>query len=207
MLKILETHPSLTVDTAAVSAAWPDDRDKPSARAITERLVRIRKNAGVHFAVRSANSKSSTAGGTNGARNAPSAPRKTKPKANGEEAVEGGNANGSAGSNKRKRASKVKKEHSDPDEDEEAAQTKISEKEVVGETREAAGTVAYDDQMGNGVDHEDEGDEAEYYEEQLVEEDSESPAKRHLVEMEGPVEEYWHGGGGAEDEIDYYEEV
>ncbi|KAI9763019.1 MAG: hypothetical protein M4579_000082 [Chaenotheca gracillima] len=56
LLKILETHPSMSVDTSLVSAAWPQDREKPSPRAITERLVKIRKSAGAHFSVGSAQS-------------------------------------------------------------------------------------------------------------------------------------------------------
>lgn len=83
----------MTVDTAAVAAAWPSDREAPSARAITERLVRIRKNAGVHFAVRSAQNKSAGE-----ARSAPSTPK--KPKLSGSQPTTP--SNGSAAKRKRK---------------------------------------------------------------------------------------------------------
>ncbi|KAL2868722.1 uncharacterized protein BJX67DRAFT_379673 [Aspergillus lucknowensis] len=43
LIKILETH-NLSVDVKKVAAAWPGgEKDKPTARAITERLVRIRQ--------------------------------------------------------------------------------------------------------------------------------------------------------------------
>ncbi|KAH1272292.1 hypothetical protein KXW98_003903 [Aspergillus fumigatus] len=44
LLKILETH-DLSVDTNKVAAAWPgtDDNDKPTPRAIRERLVKMRQ--------------------------------------------------------------------------------------------------------------------------------------------------------------------
>ncbi|KAL3461118.1 hypothetical protein BJX64DRAFT_289686 [Aspergillus heterothallicus] len=41
LLKILETH-NLSVDTKKVVEAWPSHEEKPTARAITERLVKIR---------------------------------------------------------------------------------------------------------------------------------------------------------------------
>ncbi|KAI9827368.1 MAG: hypothetical protein M1826_006293 [Phylliscum demangeonii] len=107
LLKILETHPTLSVDTSAVSAAWPTDKERPSARAITERLVRIRKNAGMHFAVRSAQQKG--AGSTGAARSAPSTPRKPKaqPAAAADAAV---NGSGGGAGGKRERTSPVKTE-------------------------------------------------------------------------------------------------
>ncbi|ODM15304.1 hypothetical protein SI65_09245 [Aspergillus cristatus] len=46
LLKILETH-DLSVNTKKVAEAWPatDAKDKPTPRAITERLVRMRQTA------------------------------------------------------------------------------------------------------------------------------------------------------------------
>ncbi|KAL3476807.1 hypothetical protein BJX99DRAFT_258141 [Aspergillus californicus] len=41
LLKILETH-NLQVDVKKVAEAWPNDKEKPTPRAITERLVRMR---------------------------------------------------------------------------------------------------------------------------------------------------------------------
>ncbi|KAL2853022.1 hypothetical protein BJX68DRAFT_265261 [Aspergillus pseudodeflectus] len=41
LLKILETH-QLAVDTKRIAEAWPAGEDKPTPRAITERLVRMR---------------------------------------------------------------------------------------------------------------------------------------------------------------------
>ncbi|KAL4960317.1 uncharacterized protein BDV14DRAFT_204847 [Aspergillus stella-maris] len=43
LLKILETH-ELKLDLKKVVAAWPTGEEKPTPRAITERLVRIRAN-------------------------------------------------------------------------------------------------------------------------------------------------------------------
>ncbi|KAL4943881.1 hypothetical protein BDV06DRAFT_220840 [Aspergillus oleicola] len=43
LLKILETH-DLKLDPKKVVAAWPSGEEKPTPRAITERLVRIRAN-------------------------------------------------------------------------------------------------------------------------------------------------------------------
>ncbi|KAL5365381.1 hypothetical protein BJX96DRAFT_12219 [Aspergillus floccosus] len=42
LLKILETH-DLSVDTKRVAEAWPKGDNKPTPRAITERLVRMRQ--------------------------------------------------------------------------------------------------------------------------------------------------------------------
>ncbi|MCJ1426390.1 hypothetical protein MMC29_004293, partial [Sticta canariensis] len=55
LLKILETS-SVNVDVKAVAAAWPQDLEKPTPRAISERLVKIRgmaKSSGTaaHFSV------------------------------------------------------------------------------------------------------------------------------------------------------------
>ncbi|KAJ0421966.1 hypothetical protein BJY00DRAFT_311677 [Aspergillus carlsbadensis] len=56
LLKILETH-QLAVDTKRVAEAWPSGEDKPTPRAITERLVRMRAM------VKSSASASGTTGG------------------------------------------------------------------------------------------------------------------------------------------------
>ncbi|KAI9875732.1 MAG: hypothetical protein M1830_008062 [Pleopsidium flavum] len=57
LLKILETHSDLSVDAKKISSAWPSDRDAPTARAITERLVKIRSlakaNGAGHFNIAS----------------------------------------------------------------------------------------------------------------------------------------------------------
>ncbi|KAI9856562.1 MAG: hypothetical protein M1824_005381 [Vezdaea acicularis] len=46
LLKLLETHPSLSVDAKAIVASWPTHNgDVPTARAVTERFVKIRKDA------------------------------------------------------------------------------------------------------------------------------------------------------------------
>ncbi|KAI9855109.1 MAG: hypothetical protein M1830_006483 [Pleopsidium flavum] len=62
LLKILETHSDLSVDARKISSAWPPDRDAPTARAITERLVKIRSlakaNGAGHFNIASSQSKS-----------------------------------------------------------------------------------------------------------------------------------------------------
>ncbi|KZF20562.1 hypothetical protein L228DRAFT_173902 [Xylona heveae TC161] len=101
LLKILETH-DLTVDTKKIAAAWPTDdgREGPTARAISERLVKIRANAKAggagHFAVKKpGNSK-------------PNTPRKGRAiKAEGEDTP-------STPNSKRKRATKtVPKEDTD----------------------------------------------------------------------------------------------
>lgn len=66
LLKILETS-QVNADVKAISAAWPENHEKPTPRAITERLVKIRngsKAAGAasHFSVSGA--KTSSQGGT-----------------------------------------------------------------------------------------------------------------------------------------------
>ncbi|TKA77588.1 hypothetical protein B0A49_01741 [Cryomyces minteri] len=63
-LKTLETH-DVNFDAKKIAAAWPTDKGEvPTARAITERLVKIRKNAranGVgHFGISSAQAKSAS---------------------------------------------------------------------------------------------------------------------------------------------------
>ncbi|OOF95897.1 hypothetical protein ASPCADRAFT_130223 [Aspergillus carbonarius ITEM 5010] len=75
LLKILETH-DLSVDTKRVAAAWPasEGEERPTPRAITERLVRMRQTArassGVdgHFSIGKGMKSSS----------APSTPRKPR---------------------------------------------------------------------------------------------------------------------------------
>lgn len=134
LLKILETHPQLTVDTTAVSAAWPDGRERPSARAITERLVRIRKNAGVHFAVRSAQ----RSGSSNGVKSAPTTPQKPHaavgqngitPRSDGG-GGDGGESLSGSGGGKRKRNTTTKiKSDKDDDEDDDSLVV-ISPREV-----------------------------------------------------------------------------
>ena len=66
LVKILETHPQIRIDTAAVVAAWPADKLKPSPRAISEQLGKMRKEVGGDFIVHKLNSHPS----------APSTPRR-----------------------------------------------------------------------------------------------------------------------------------
>ncbi|MCJ1307181.1 hypothetical protein MMC25_000827 [Agyrium rufum] len=69
LLKILETH-QIKVDALKIHNAWPEDGngERPTARAVTERLVKIRnmaKNSGAaHFAVSSTQSNGSGSGST-----------------------------------------------------------------------------------------------------------------------------------------------
>ncbi|KAF2678466.1 hypothetical protein K458DRAFT_435902 [Lentithecium fluviatile CBS 122367] len=46
LLKIIETH-AITVNAEAIVKAWPDKGEKPTARAIKERIVKLRSVAGV----------------------------------------------------------------------------------------------------------------------------------------------------------------
>lgn len=91
LLKILETS-NINADVKAISEAWPIEMEKPTPRAITERLVKIRasaKNAGTstHFSV---SGKPSTGAGTPrkraGAGSANATKKTTTPKKNGTKA-------------------------------------------------------------------------------------------------------------------------
>ncbi|KAF2444751.1 hypothetical protein P171DRAFT_472755 [Karstenula rhodostoma CBS 690.94] len=57
LLKLIETH-GISVDSNKIVAAWPDGGTKPSARAITERFVKLRQLAGIKVSI--------TPGGTSG---------------------------------------------------------------------------------------------------------------------------------------------
>ncbi|KAI9883811.1 MAG: hypothetical protein M1823_004395 [Watsoniomyces obsoletus] len=105
---IFQTHPNLVIDTIKVSEAWPVDKPRPTPRAITEQLGKMRKNGG---------------GGkgfvrTRGARSAPVTPHKPKNPGSFNK-----NAGGSTG--KRKRGSSIKgeriKDEEDQDNDDEEA--------------------------------------------------------------------------------------
>ncbi|KAL5394909.1 hypothetical protein PMIN06_005685 [Paraphaeosphaeria minitans] len=75
LLKLIETH-GISVDSSKIVAAWPDGGTKPTARAITERFVKLRQQAGIKVSI--------TPGGGSGRRKAPVAkyttPRKRKNK-------------------------------------------------------------------------------------------------------------------------------
>ncbi|KAL2041777.1 hypothetical protein N7G274_005561 [Stereocaulon virgatum] len=66
LLKILETS-QVNADVKAIAAAWPTNHEKPTPRAITERLVKIRNGSKAtgtasHFSV--SGSKTGSQGGT-----------------------------------------------------------------------------------------------------------------------------------------------
>lgn len=70
----------LKVDAKKISTAWPDDRgEKPTPRAITERLVKIRANSRAsgagHFSVSSSQTKSSSPAKPRSTPNTPSKPK------------------------------------------------------------------------------------------------------------------------------------
>ncbi|MCJ1397945.1 hypothetical protein MMC11_001141 [Xylographa trunciseda] len=110
LLKVLETH-SITIDTKAVSAAWPTDKGEvPSARAITERVVKIRSLAkatgGGTFSVKSSQSKSPSATKMK-ASITPITPK--KPRVKKENGIKSGVEECVSGSGKRKRNATVVK--------------------------------------------------------------------------------------------------
>ncbi|KAL4929234.1 uncharacterized protein BDV17DRAFT_77814 [Aspergillus undulatus] len=77
LLKILETH-DLKLDPKKVVAAWPGEaKDKPTPRAITERLVRIRQNIKDASGKSNEGTKLTIASGTNSAESTPSKPKKS----------------------------------------------------------------------------------------------------------------------------------
>lgn len=90
LLKILETHPSIKLDTEKVAKAWPTEADEagPTPRAIKERLTKIRelskKNGSItHFPI-GPSGVGRTAAATNGVnRSAPGAPIFATPIKNG----------------------------------------------------------------------------------------------------------------------------
>ncbi|OAG07950.1 uncharacterized protein CC84DRAFT_1256905 [Paraphaeosphaeria sporulosa] len=80
LLKLIETH-GISVDSNKIVAAWPDGGTKPTARAITERFVKLRQydapqQAGIKVSI--------TPGGASGRRKAPvskyATPKKRKNK-------------------------------------------------------------------------------------------------------------------------------
>ncbi|KAJ4305276.1 hypothetical protein N0V90_000807 [Kalmusia sp. IMI 367209] len=50
LLKLIETH-GISVDSSKIAAAWPDGGVKPSARAVTERFVKLRKDSGLKASI------------------------------------------------------------------------------------------------------------------------------------------------------------
>ncbi|KAI9784684.1 MAG: hypothetical protein M1816_000749 [Peltula sp. TS41687] len=207
LLKILETHPALSVDTKAVSEAWPSNLEKPSARAITERLVRIRKNAGIQFTVKSAQATKgpSSPNGAKGVTGTTPTPRKGRAKAAPTEET------GSAGGKRKRGGKAVRKENGDGEHDDGAVKVSAKEAETLQQeasTRYGDGIAAEEDvTMGGNAENAGWGEEDG---EENGEEDLESPSKRARVGREdlsmakSPLE-----GVSAEDEEDVsqYEEV
>ena len=113
LLKLLETNAEVTVNAAAISEAWPADREKPSARAISERFVKIRQLA------------KAAGAGTFSIGSAPSTPQKG--------ATGPAKAKDSSGT-KRKRGGKAKRGTRDEnaEDDEEYLVAKVSKKEAIG---------------------------------------------------------------------------
>ncbi|KAL1984479.1 hypothetical protein VTN96DRAFT_9078 [Rasamsonia emersonii] len=98
LLKILETH-NITVNAAKIAAAWPGDADsKPTPRAISERLFKLRHLNG-------STSGKLTVSSVGTSSSAPSTPRKPRTPAQAE----------SNGSRKRKRVSDEDTIEPDPD--------------------------------------------------------------------------------------------
>ncbi|KAI9800453.1 MAG: hypothetical protein M1833_003339 [Piccolia ochrophora] len=121
LLKILEVHPELALNTSAIAGAWPTDKEAPTPRAISERLVRLRKITGVNFSV----------GGGKGRRtNAPSTPRRARNNT-------ATNDDGSGSGGKRKRGgAKAAKGGADDDvddgDDDEFTNVRVPAKEAAG---------------------------------------------------------------------------
>ncbi|KAJ5676089.1 hypothetical protein N7462_008986 [Penicillium macrosclerotiorum] len=81
LLKIIETH-ELSVDTAKVAAAWPDDAEaKPTPRAIKERISKIRelsKTSGLGITSNTSTPSKRGRGGRKAASGSPTSARKRK---------------------------------------------------------------------------------------------------------------------------------
>ncbi|KAI9814032.1 MAG: hypothetical protein M1827_003496 [Pycnora praestabilis] len=195
LLKILETH-DLSVDAKKVSAAWPSDRETPTARAISERLVKIRSmakaNGAGHFAVSSGRST----GNTNGNGKGPSTPRKPRaPKANG-----GTTTGNDGGSGKRKRTTKNVADNND-DEEEGKGEAQMGGA-VKLEGAAAADTINTNDthtidatfNSGRGEETDDGSEDAE----DGVAEDLESPTKK-LRLAAGAIKREKYASDGEED--------
>ena len=139
---MLETHSELKLDTKKVADAWPAELERPTPRAITERLARLRKDAGAHLTV--------AKGGKGDADNAvraqdqmpasvPSTPKKSQPKD--EERTPGGSGG------KRKRPGEVKKTKSQDD-----MERTISDREVAQLQAETIRFMKMFDAKENGFD-------------------------------------------------------
>ena len=184
-----------------MSDAWPNDREKPSARAITERLVRIRKSAGVQFTVKSAQQKTSSKGVKGATGSTPAKPRA--------KATNGENGNGGGGSGgKRKRGGKGVKQENGVADDSDDGGVKVSAKEV--DTLQKEASTLYGDGVGD-VDHGADTGNAESggWDEEVEMEDLESPSKRVRVQQEDlSMSESPVRGGFEDDEEDVsqYEE-
>ncbi|KAK3203098.1 hypothetical protein GRF29_112g259749, partial [Pseudopithomyces chartarum] len=71
LLKLIETH-GISVNSKLIADAWPDDVVKPTARAITERFVTLRRLAGLKVSIGT--------GGTPGKARTPRSSKYTTPK-------------------------------------------------------------------------------------------------------------------------------
>lgn len=93
----------MKVDTKAVAEKWPEEYERPTPRAITERVVTIRKRAGVKLRVSGSSSNAAAPAPApapaNGSQSLPSTPTRRNVK------QEGSDAGGSTG--KRKRQSRA----------------------------------------------------------------------------------------------------
>ncbi|KAI9699435.1 MAG: hypothetical protein M1836_003046 [Candelina mexicana] len=213
LLKILETH-DITVKANAISAAWPlidscpllspakkpsltfnplvaKDREVPTPRAITERLVSIRKqaikNGAGHFTVSSSQTKGPP-------RSAPTTPRKPRaPKA----ATNGNGTPSSAGKRKRP-ATKVKTEAADADgegddddDDVGGGGVKLNDSDSGNDNGLANGNDV--DGINNGTNGEDNGEGGL---------ELESPTKKLRVSSQVKTEKYTEAGDDEEGEED-----
>lgn len=166
--------------------------------------MRIRKNAGVQFTVKSAQKSS------NGVRSVPVTPSKPRAKPNGE----AGSGGSSGGKRKRGGGKVVKQEEQNGHEDSDEGGVKISSKEAESLQKEAStiygdGVVASDDEAGTAEN--DHGPENGGWNEEGEMEELETPSKRARVDRleismaESPFEE--DGDEEDEEEGSQYEEM
>ncbi|KAI9765381.1 MAG: hypothetical protein M1835_007417 [Candelina submexicana] len=189
LLKILETH-DITVKANAISAAWPKDREVPTPRAITERLVSIRrqaiKNGAGHFTVSSSQTKGPP-------RSTPTTPRKPRaPKA-----ATNGNGNPSSAGKRKRTATKVKTEadadaEGDDDDDVGGGGVKLNGSDSGNENGLANGNDDVD-RINNGTNGEEKGEGGL---------ELESPTKKLRVSSQVKTEEYTKAGDDEEGEED-----
>lgn len=133
-MKILEVHPGLKIDAKKVADAWPAEFEKPTPRALTERLGKIRKDAGALI-------KSGTEAASNGAASAPVTPKKTKVKTEQDE-----NAGVSGGKRKRPTPKKTNGARAKGDADTKVPKREVEELQAVTD-RLTEATNAMDDEV------------------------------------------------------------